>query len=564
MFTQSVAQYGDEPLIWFRETWLSFRETKTRVDRFATALHRLGLRQGDVVAIQLTNSPQYVIAFYGVLALGGIVLPLEPNLTSAEIHRMITFTSPKMGVILKSIVDTHFTREIQAHFLHIITVNPADLSELHIPSEVPNAMSSFSPAPQHCISFKMCLKDQGTHVKAHPSFTIHPACDTAVLVITSGTTGTPKLAAMSHLSLVASAFQAAHILQTPGTNYSALNVGRGTGNIGIMPIYHSFGLNMIMNFAIISGGWMVLFESPPSSEEQMKAIASLPAEHGFILCAAEIIFRRFTQLDATFLEAFPLKGKIRLAIAGVTPIHQKVWEDFERLTGAALTYGFGLSESSSVSLNPFFTPRIPRLLGLPLPGIDWAIFSPDTPNLGPLLETGIKNIGEIGIAGPQLMTHYWKNPEATATTFTTWQNQKFLLTGDLGYMDEMGRIHLTGRKKDLIKLAGHSIYPHEVEQCLKGHPAIHDVAVRGIADEHLREIVEAWIIVDPQQKATVTTQILMQWCHNRLSHYKIPSRYEFVSKIPRTKVGKIHWEAMVTSQSNKNADARKTRPRHEG
>ncbi|MHA1745494.1 MAG: AMP-binding protein [Promethearchaeota archaeon] len=556
MFTQSVAQYGDEPLIWFRETWLSFRETKTRVDRFATTLHRLGLRQGDIVALQLTNSPQFVIAFYGVLALGGIILPLDPNLTSAEIHRMITFTSPKMGVILKSIVNTHFTQEMQALFLHIITVNPADLSELSIPSEVPKDMSSFSLALQSCIPFTVCLMEQGKQVETTPSFTIDPIHDTAVLAITSGTTGTPKLAAMSHLSLVASAYQAAHILQAPGTRYPALKVGKGTGNIGIMPIYHSFGLNMVMNFAIVSGSWIVLFESPPSSDEQMKAIASLPAEHGFILCAAEIIFRRFTQLDATFLETFPLKGKIRLAIAGVTPIHQKVWEDFERLTGAALTYGFGLSESSSVSLNPFFTPRVPRLLGLPLPGIDWVIFSPDSPNLGPLVEIGIKNIGEIGIAGPQLMTHYWKNPEATATTFTTWQNQKFLLTGDLGYMDEWGRIHLTGRKKDLIKLAGHSIYPHEVEQCLKGHPAILDAAVRGIADDHLGEIVEAWIIVDPPQKSTITSQILKQWCHTHLAHYKIPSRYEFVSKIPRTKVGKIHWEAMVTSQSNKNANAR--------
>ena len=119
-------------------------------------------------------------------------------------------------------------------------------------------------------------------------------------------------------------------------------------------------------------------------------------------------------------------------------------------------------------------------------------------------------------------------------------------------MDEWGRIHLTGRKKDLIKLAGHSIYPHEVEQCLKGHPAIHDAAVRGVAANHLGEIVEAWLVLDPQQKSIITPQYLGQWCSTRLAYYKIPSRFKFVSTIPRNAVGKILWETLVKVHSRKN------------
>jgi long-chain acyl-CoA synthetase len=267
--------------------------------------------------------------------------------------------------------------------------------------------------------------------------------------------------------------------------------------------------------------------------------ATIPDYNGFIYCGAEILFQRIAELPPEVLAKFNLKGRLRLSISSAGPLHDYVRKPYEEKTGAKITEGYGLTEASPmVSCNNFYGERESGYIGVPAPSTDWMIFDGEDFSKGPL-PIGPENIGEICCSGPQVMKAYWKEPQQSADHLKQYKGRTWLLTGDLGYMDQYGRITIKDRKKQLIKMAGHSVFPAEVESLMGNHPAVLECAVAGLPDPKLGESVKAWVALRPEFVGKVTPEELLKWSHENITSWKAPKVIEIVNELPKSIVGKI-------------------------
>ncbi|MHA1601604.1 MAG: AMP-binding protein, partial [Promethearchaeota archaeon] len=283
--------------------------------------------------------------------------------------------------------------------------------------------------------------------------------------------------------------------------------------------------------------WIVLFPKPPATKEFCETMEKLPDYNGYIYCAAEVLFQRL--IDFEDLEKYDIISKLRFSVSGAGPLHKKVEKTFERRTSAHITEGYGLTEASPiVSVGTFFgEERCTGTVGLPFPGTEWKIFDSENFEKGPLNGTGEENTGEICICGPQVMLGYLNEPKRTAETIRNFDGKRWLLTGDIGYIDDFGRVVIRDRKKQLIKSRGHSIFPAEIENLVGQHPDVLDVACAGVPDEDSGEHVKIWASLKPESK--LTEEELLIWCKNNMSGYKIPREIEFRAQIPKSMVGKV-------------------------
>ncbi|MHA1886968.1 MAG: AMP-binding protein [Promethearchaeota archaeon] len=543
MLDDAVAKYSNDPAIWFLDSWVSYAELKDMVDRFATYLDSIGVKKGDVVAVHLPNCIQYVVTYYATVKIGAAITGINPTYQSLEILHQFKMCKPKVLIALDALYFHYITKiEDQYSFDKIIITNLVDqatglsgfkkfLGKLikKIPSakvERPNA-----------VKYMDCLKIAPNP----PKVEIDAENDTATLIMTGGTTGVPKAADLSHQNIVSNAIQCLEILtkQQPEGS-TAPPLGHKTGMVGVLPLYHSFAMTTVMNTSIACGGWMMLFPKPPPTEELIETITTLPDYNGFIYCAAEILFQRIAELPQEVLDKHPLSGKLKLCISGAGPLHEYVRKPFEEKTGAKITEGYGLSEASPVvSCNNFYGIREPGYIGVPTPGTDWMIFDSEDFSKGPIDKIGEEGTGEICCCGPQVMKGYYQNPEQTATHIREWGGRKWLLTGDIGFMDEHGRIAIRDRKKQLIKMAGHSVFPKEVESLLGEHPKVLEVAVAGLPDEKTGEAVKAWVALKPNARGTISAEELRQWALENMTKWKAPKYVEIIDEIPKSNVGKI-------------------------
>jgi long-chain acyl-CoA synthetase len=227
---------------------------------------------------------------------------------------------------------------------------------------------------------------------------------------------------------------------------------------------------------------------------------------------------------------------LRGCISGAGPLHKTVKDRFERVTSATLVEGYGLSEASPVvSGGPLSDIDTTGTIGLPLTGIEWKIMD---------METGTRELprgesGELVLTGPTVMQGYLKNPQETAATIREWDGKRWLYTGDIGFMDDHGRVTLNDRKKQLIKVKGYSVFPTEVEQLMGPHEGIQEVVVAGLPDKETGESIKAWVVLRDNWKGRITEVELRQWCRDNVTHYKVPKYIEFIDEIPKTLVGKV-------------------------
>jgi long-chain acyl-CoA synthetase len=389
----------------------------------------------------------------------------------------------------------------------------------------------------NAVPFKEALKTNPNL----PKVDLDPEHDTATLIMTGGTTGVPKAAELTHMNVVSNARMCdIFLLNQKEEGSDAPPLGHLTGMVGVLPLYHSFAMTTVMNTAIAVGGWQMLFARPPATEELLKTIYELPDHNGYIYCAAEILFQRISELDQEIINKFPLKGALKLCISGAGPLHEYVRVPFEKKTGAKITEGYGLSEASPVvSCNNFYGVREPGYIGVPLPDTDWEIF-PSKEFTEPLKKIGEEEgTGEICVCGPQVMKGYYKNPERTADTIKEWNGRMWLRTGDIGYMDEYGRVKIRDRKKQLIKMAGHSVFPKEVESLLGEHEKVLEVAVAGIPDPKTGEAVKAWVALKPDAYGTITADELKAWAKDNMTYWKCPKYVEIIDEVPKNAIGKV-------------------------
>jgi len=308
----------------------------------------------------------------------------------------------------------------------------------------------------------------------------------------------------------------------------------GAMNVGVLPLFHSFAMTCVMNVSIHSGLWMLLFPKPPGPEELLETIMRLGPAEGAIYAGAEILFQKLAEYPE--IGQYDLAGKLTLCVSGAGPLHRPVQQAFERATGARLVEGYGLTESSPVvSAGPFWGNRKIGTIGLPYPCTDWKIMDLETTTK----EMPIGESGEICVAGPQVMKEYLDRPEETAETIKEWDGKRWLLTGDIGFIDEQGRITINDRKKQLIKYKGYSVFPKEVEELVGGHEAVSEVAVSGLPHDETGEQIKAWVVLKGERRGSLSETQLLAWCKENLTHYKVPRHIEFRDELPKTLVGKV-------------------------
>jgi len=501
---------------------LTYRELDTLVDRFATALADLGVASGDVVAIMLPNSPQFAIAYYAISRIGATATTMNPLYSPREVEHQITDSGAKTLIILDALYPN--VKEV---------VKKAGVEKVIITS-----LGDFMPAVKKALG-KLLKKipvaqvepEPGIYrmielIKSHPpnppapKKKVKPKKDTAVLLYTGGTTGLPKGAMLTHHNLVANALQCNAWLGGEKGKEVMLSV---------LPWYHVYGQTVCLNSTVaLQGKNIVLPRFDP--EEVMKAIQ----KHRVTLFpAVAVIYNAIN--NHPNVKKYDLSS-LKAGISGAGPLPLAIQETFEKLTGAIICEGYGLTEASPVThCNPIDRElRRVGSIGLPFPNTDAGIMDLEEDRfLGPGEE------GELVVSGPQVMKGYLNRPEETAKTLVEVDGKTWLRTGDIAKMDEDGYFYVVDRKKELIKYKGYSVFPREIEEVLFKHEAVQDAAAVGIPDEAVGEIIKVFVVLKPEYRGKVTEADILEWCKKNLAAYKIPKEVEFRDALPRTIVGKL-------------------------
>jgi long-chain acyl-CoA synthetase len=524
MLREAGRKFPDITAIWFLDSTMTYRELDEKVDRVATAFHRLGLRKGDVVAMLLPNSYQYVITYYACARLGLIASGCNPTYKPGEILHQLKMTRAKALVVLDALYDPIVAPILkETELKHIIVTNIVDVTGMFFLKRMLGLWLKkipTGPVPADSLQFNDLLSAPPDPPKVEVS-----AHDTATYIMTGGTTGVPKAAVLSHFNCVSNAIQAGLWLY---------KVQPGAMNVGVLPLFHSFAMTCVMNISVRIGCMMLLFPKPPPMDELCARIAELTPPQGAAFCGAEVLFKKLAEFPD--VKKYDLGGKLQLCVSGAGPLHRPVQDAFESITGARLVEGYGLTETTPVvSAGPFWGPRKIGCIGLPFPGTEWRIVDPGEPSR--TLPQG--ESGEIAVAGPQVMVGYLDRPEDTADTIVEMDGKRWLLTGDIGFMDPEGRITINDRKKQLIKFKGYSVFPTEVETLMMNHPDVSEAAVSGLPDAECGEVIKAWVVLRPEAVRRVTAEDLAAWAKDNLTHYKVPRHVELRDELPKSLVGKV-------------------------
>ncbi|MBY9015258.1 MAG: AMP-binding protein [Candidatus Lokiarchaeota archaeon] len=530
-FDQKTEEFAKNKCIYFSKTFMNYRVLRKYTDSLATSLSRQGVKKGDVIAILLPNCFQFTISYFATVKLGGIVIPINPTYKPLEILHVLEQVKPKglvcmdvMYGLIKPIQDKYkFDFVISTCIVDLAAIPPAVKEQLiadgTIPKgEVPGALN-FSD---------VCQKRGEVDI---PEVEIDPLNDTAVYLMTGGTTGVPKPAIITHYNCVTNAKQ--NVMWMPDASHPM-------ACIGILPMFHAFGMTIVQNVVIEGGDYNILFAKRELElKEVVDTIVEVGPPGGVILPGVENLFIGLTR----YLKANPepkLEKMFRLCVSGAGPLHKPVKDAFEAIGGGRLVEAYGLTEcTTAVSVGPFNGTDTAGTIGLPLPGVEWAIFDSEDFSMGQLKGYGIDFTGEICVCGPQVMKGYLNRPEATAEVLKEWEGRTWCLTGDIGYMDEHGQMVIRDRKKQMIKYKGYSVFPKEVEDLLGSHPDVMEVAVAGLPDVETGEIVKAWVQLQDDSVGKISSEELITWSKENITHYKCPKQIEIIDEIPKSMVGKV-------------------------
>ncbi|HEX9987443.1 MAG TPA: long-chain fatty acid--CoA ligase [Chloroflexia bacterium] len=514
-FEATVRDYPNNVATIFFGEKLTYAQLDDHANRFAAGLQSLGVQPGDRLAIILPNCPQFLIALYGALKAGAVVLPLNP----AYVARELRIVFGDAGVETVVTMNTHASRVEEA----MVGTPVKNLVVTYTQNYLSPLMGLMLSAKERRDGTAVPVST-GEHVhnlvdiikSDPPDFTRSPATpeDTALLLYTGGTTGMPKGAMLSHHNLVANALQMnAWVWDARPERHEVF--------LGVIPFFHSYGLTVVMNLAISVAGAMVLVPRFTMKD----VLGAIGRFRPTIFPAVPTMYNAIARHPLS--QRYDLRS-IRVCISGAAPLPVEVSQAFESVTGARLVEGYGLTETSPVThCNPIYGERRVGSIGLPIPLTDARIVDPGSHQLMPLGE-----VGELAVSGPQVMQGYRGHVEETAAVL----EDGWLYTGDMARQDEDGYFYIVDRKKDLILVGGLNVYPREVEDVLYECENVQEVVVAGVPDAHRGEIVKAYVVL--KADVEVTQQELRRFCAERLADYKVPSQIEFRESLPKSGVGK--------------------------
>ncbi len=524
MLRQTADAHGDVVATVFYGARLTYRELDDAADRFAAGLRRLGVKGGDRVGLMVPNSPAYVIAFFGIQRVGGIVVQTNPLYTARELARLYADAGATAVVCLDLFLPNVLAAKPETPIREVIVADvkdylPAPLATLypirrrsdlrkagHWPLDIPR-----EPWVHRLRDVLETPAERGREPQ-----TVDPD-DVAVLQYTGGTTGVPKGAMLTHRTLIANAYQCASWV--PGTDPAKERT------LIAIPLFHIYGLMAGLMVSLRLTATMLLVPDPRDLKHLLKVI---DREHPTLFPAVPTLY--VALMNHPRLRKADMRG-IAACLSGAAPLPVEVRRRWEALTGGRLVEGYGLTEASTVvCANPLTKDGLVKEgVGIPFPDTDVRIVD---------LEDATKDVppgeaGELLVRGPQVMRGYWNQPDETAATL----RDGWLHTGDIARMDEDGYLYIVERKKDLIIASGFNVYPREVEEVLYMHPAILEAAAIGVPDAYRGETVKAFVVLKPG--ATATDQEILAFCRERLASFRVPRQIEFRADLPKSAIGKV-------------------------
>ena len=509
ILSETASASPGKPVALYDGARLTYAELDALSDRLAAGLQAGGVRPGEAVALQLPNIPQFLIAYFGILKAGGVVVPLNVLLKAPEVAYHLGDCAAKMLITWEGVLDDAAKGAAAAGVSTIYAVGHAEDDGQALP-------------------FERLLAAAGERFRLAPC----EATDTAVIIYTSGTTGRPKGAQLTHIQLYMNA-------DIPGRLF---DVQPDDIVITVLPLFHVFGLSSIVNVCVRFGCTMSLI---PRFDPRT-VLEAVQRDRATIFEGVPAMF--IALLSYPDLDRYDVSS-LRIAISGGASIPAPVLDAFEKRFGVLILEGYGLTETASTTtFNISATERRAYSVGKPIWGTQTEVWDHNSYALPP----GRDHVGEVVTRGLHVMKGYLNSPEATAVAFAGgWFH-----TGDLGYFDEDGFLFIVGRIKELIIRGGYNVYPAEIEDVLHGHPAVAEAAVVGIPDDRLGEEVKAVVALRPG--AELTGPELIAYCKERIAAYKYPRVIEFRAALPRNTLGKVLKDELIPPQAGAAGEAEST------
>jgi long-chain acyl-CoA synthetase len=508
MFSRSVQRFSRRPALYFFGKTLSYQECHTLVERFACGLAALGIRKGDRVALCLPNSPQAVIAYFGILKAGGIVVACNPTYTEHELSHQLRDAGARSIVVLDLMYQ-----KIQHLDLELIIVTRITDFMTTIAKYIYHHRNGRSlleiPARDTTLFFHDVL--DGVTPVAPEELPIVTPDDIALLQYTGGTTGVSKGAELRHRNLTANIRQLISWF-SPAERVESF--------LAALPLFHVFGMTVAQNICLAVGGCMVLVPDPRNMQVLLTLLRK--TKPTVITLVPALVRKLLDHCDAKDFAA------ARFFICGGAALPYELLKKFKERTGHLIIEGYGLSEASPVTHCNI--PRglsVKRSIGLPIANTEAKIVD----EMGQ--EVPVGEIGELWVRGPQVMQGYWNNPVETANVL---KPDGWLATGDIARADQDGFFYIVDRKKDMIlSTSGFNVYPAEIEQVLFLHPHVSEAAVIGIQLRDGSESIKAFVVITAD---SVSADDLLAHCRRYLASYKVPKKVEFRTELPRSILGK--------------------------
>lgn len=496
VYERAMKQPDKTAYIFLNES-VSYGEFEQSVATFAGALRELGVKEGDHIALLVGNTPHFLITLYASWRIGAVVVPINPTYTPKELAYIIQNSDAKLLVGLDKLAPLFEQAKIL--FPNVENVIACETDE--------EAVKQCLQLEQPPHLFKS-LMQKATPVKETVQLDKN---DNAIILYTSGTTGLPKGAMLSHENVYSNA-------RDVGT-YLGINADDRV--VATLPVFHVFALTVVVN-APLNQGATILLEPQFSPTKILQTIREQKAT---VFAGVPTMYNFIYQYENGTREDYE---SIRLSISGGASLPVSLLENFEEKFDTRISEGYGLSEAAPVTcFNPLDRERIPGSIGMSIVNVENKVVDEN----GNEVPKG--DVGELIVRGPNVMKGYYKMPEATEKAL----RDGWLYTGDMAKEDEDGYFYIVDRKKDMIIVGGFNVFPREVEEVLYSHPDIIESAVIGVSDDQLGEEVHAYVVL--KQNSELTEQAIIQFCSENLAKYKVPAAIHFKDELPKGPTGKI-------------------------
>ncbi|MCM8780717.1 MAG: long-chain fatty acid--CoA ligase [Candidatus Omnitrophica bacterium] len=507
LLNTSARRYPQRIAVVFGQKKIRYKTLDETTSQLATGLLELGIRPKDKVAIFLDNCPEFIFAYYAILKIGAVAVPINYMFKIEEVKYIL--------------------QDSQAVALITSRVNLDMAEELRLRLDSLKYIITTTKTKESILDFNRIKK---TNTEILSKIFCAPQ-DLAVILYSSGTTGFPKGAMLSHYNLISNAIDSA----------DAIKANCHDSFICILPLFHSFAATVCMNLPLLIGAKIVLMKAVKPFKRVIRAIRK---NRVTIFVAVPSVYNILKEMKLPKLLSSPLMrlfNPVRICISGAAALPVETFREFEKRFRIPLLEGYGLTEASPVvTLNPLKGQRKAGSIGLPLSkNIEVRIVDEKGQDVKP------SQVGELIVRGPNVMLGYYRQREATEETLKAG----WFYTGDMAKFDHQGYIYIVGRKKEMVNVRGLNVYPREIEEVLYQNPKIKEAAVIGVPDEHRGEAPKGFVVL--KENATATEREILQYLRERLASYKVPRSIEFRDSLPKNTTGKILKRILVDEELKK-------------